>query len=658
MKARNLQISCNKNRAEELGCDVWDFFVVPHFYYELDIREATKPRIIEGGRGSGKTMLLRYFSYQSTFSPRRTAISADELKFIGLYWKADTQFARQMIGRGLGEEDWISAFNHHFAVTLSLEILKAISAVACSQCESFSEAGLSSLDFTSLKGYSDEIPSRFTELVKYLTSASRRFETWLNNPRTTPAPLFLPGRKFALAIVDEIRKQEQAFRDTVFSLYLDEYENLTQLQRRIVNTHIKHCEVPLIVHLAMKKGSLNDRSTLGDESIVAVSDYRVRDLDELLNSSGFKLFAAEVLFSRIGRSGAPSVPVDLRALNDPGKLGERRSAEYGSCVLDAADHLLPGLTEKQIAAEVWKDASFRTRVEREIDTSLRGTGCVPGEVWRDVPAEAVLVANALLRRGSLSPNEILKELDQLRKGEANRFTGRTNWIHNNLLGAILRLYGAVQRPCIVYAGFDTFILLAHGNLRHFLELCDRCLAQATEEDLANGIPWSTQAEAAVQASASFISEIRNFGQLGYTLRNLVLALGSLFALAHARPTLSEPEINHFSVKGGGSSDDGDGLLFAEAIKWSVLFEERETKVKEEGSAFMDADWVLNPIYAPYFKISYRKRRKLQLTIDEIRVMVRGAIDERRDLLRRYRQHWAIEQESESMPLFEFTREST
>ena len=81
-----------KNRAEELGYDVWEHFVVPPFYHLLDLQTARKPRLIIGGRGCGKTMLLRYLSHQTMFSQSRETIPDDALLHIGLYWRADTQF--------------------------------------------------------------------------------------------------------------------------------------------------------------------------------------------------------------------------------------------------------------------------------------------------------------------------------------------------------------------------------------------------------------------------------------------------------------------------------------------------------------------------------------------------------------------------------------
>src|SRR5687767_10907298 len=67
----NLQSVFTQNRTEEIGYDVWEHFVIPPFYERLDLQVARKPRVIIGGRGCGKTMLLRYLSHESLFSPKR-----------------------------------------------------------------------------------------------------------------------------------------------------------------------------------------------------------------------------------------------------------------------------------------------------------------------------------------------------------------------------------------------------------------------------------------------------------------------------------------------------------------------------------------------------------------------------------------------------------
>src|SRR5690606_2170481 len=89
------------NRTEEIGYDVWEEYVLPPFFANLTIGDTKKPRVIVGGRGCGKTMLLRYLSHESTFSQTRPSIPEDALSHVGLYWRSDTQFANLMQHRGV-----------------------------------------------------------------------------------------------------------------------------------------------------------------------------------------------------------------------------------------------------------------------------------------------------------------------------------------------------------------------------------------------------------------------------------------------------------------------------------------------------------------------------------------------------------------------------
>src|SRR5205823_5161908 len=104
MPASQLQKLLAINRAEELGYDVWEQFVIPPFYNLLSVGSTRKPQVIIGGRGCGKTMLLRYLSHESTFSRNRSEIPPAALRHIGLYWRADTQFASLMKRRGVEDD--------------------------------------------------------------------------------------------------------------------------------------------------------------------------------------------------------------------------------------------------------------------------------------------------------------------------------------------------------------------------------------------------------------------------------------------------------------------------------------------------------------------------------------------------------------------------
>jgi hypothetical protein len=63
------------------------------------------------------------------------------------------------------------------------------------------------------------------------------------------------------------------------------------------------------------------------------------------------------------------------------------------------------------------------------------------------------------------------------------------------------------------------------------------------------------------------------------------------------------------------------VYLTEAEKWSVLFLSRETKMKSTGA--IGSDYILNPIFAPFFQISFRKKRSLPITTAQLLQMLEG-----------------------------------
>ena len=191
----------SKNRAEELGYDVWEHYVIPPFFKRLDLHTARKPNLIIGGRGCGKTMLLRYLSHQSMFSSSRPFIPESAFSNIGLYWRADTQFASAMMKREVPEDTWRAAFNHMLALVLGIEVLSSLDSVAVSNTTLISRKDMMDCNFERLSAFSADLPSSATKLRDDLERRLWEFESWVNDVRKAKEPSFLPGDKFVLALI-------------------------------------------------------------------------------------------------------------------------------------------------------------------------------------------------------------------------------------------------------------------------------------------------------------------------------------------------------------------------------------------------------------------------------------------------------------------------
>lgn len=658
----DIRKACTKNRAEELGFDVWEHFAIPLFYDQLDIGDTSKASIIVGGRGCGKTMLLRYLSHQSMFSTKREKIDPAAFKHLGLYWKVDTQFANVLFGRSIEPDVWASAFSHFTALVIVEDAIHCLESLARCSAVNYSFEELEALKLDSPADFDSEFSSDAHEIARQIQTRIRRFQTWANNPRTQKAPIFLPGMQFIAAVLKEIVEKVDILRDSKFFVYIDEYENLREYQQRNINTCMKHSEHPVIFNIATKRNGMRTNATVGDECITEIADYRSYDLDKMLETTDFELFAAEILFFRFATmAGAKDLPIDPVALRDSEQLPNRTEIPYRQRVINAAKSIFPGLSEPEMASHAFADPAMLSQLTRSIESALSDRGSdLPAADFLSVDyPQASFVVPALLRRKSLDPVSIRDDFAALKAGNGNRFSGSTNWVHNNFIGCFLQAYVPFSRTCPFYAGFDSFISIAKGNLRHFLEMCHTSLKRVDQSDGVKSlqVPISEQAESARQTSSDFLREVRSFGHSGNQLWDFANGLGRLFAAAHKRPTQSEPEINHFSIIGGAAAlDEEERELLVEATKWSVLFEFDETKIKGSVDG-ADSEWMLAPIYAPHFNITFRKKRCLELARDDVRRLMTGDTYERTQLIKKFEKRWAIDVADQGPTLFDGLHES-
>ena len=156
-------------------------------------------------------------------------------------------------------------------------------------------------------------------------------------------------------MIEIIKKQLPLLKESNFAVYIDEYENLYEYQKRIINTWLKHSEMPLIFNLAIKRNALETRETLGSESLSDIHDFRKHDLDVYYQNT-FEVFAAEILFLKLFYlQEFDSQPVDVNILRDPNALSARNKDSYQREVRKAARGLFPDLYHRKI----WRNGSLK-----------------------------------------------------------------------------------------------------------------------------------------------------------------------------------------------------------------------------------------------------------------------------------------------------------
>ena len=635
--------SLTRNRAEEYGFDLWDEFVIPPYYPQLELMKSEKPQIIEGGRGSGKTMLIRYLCHATQFSPKRKNISAKDYKRIGIYWKMDVQFSKLMSMRGAEDSLWLDAFINMGVLVLTKEIIESLYNIK--KTNALAEREINGIDFSALKDFDSFIPVELDLLRTYINSQYNKFQSWVSNYKKIEHPIFYP-KCFLDCIIVTIKEQVSILRDSFYSVYIDEYENLIETHKRIINTWVKHSQSPIIFNIAMKHNSLDITETLSEEHIVEIHDYRLIDIERLLKEY-FSIFASEIFLLKVHNHLVELFDsTDYLFDTSQESLSKRLTNQYATFINDKISSIFPKISSKEIAYRMISDEKIRNKLFSfiEKDLEILGQGqytqqckdaiCVP---------EAFIILHALLSRSSVDVPYIVAQLDAYIKNKESKFK---EWIHNNLVGCILNIYGKMNRLCPLYSGYDTFLTMSKDNIRHFLELCYTSLSHSDNFEKQT-VDIKDQMTAVKYVSDNMLNEIKQLGASGNILYVFAYRIGNLFEEFRKRDSQSEPEQNQFSIK--GELTNKSSFILNELIKWSVLYKSKLTKQKDVESG---SEYQFNPIYSAYFTISYRKKRRIEISANDFNTLCFGNDEEYNKFVKRITSKGVNSKNTNTLSLFD------
>ena len=447
--------------------------------------------------------------------------------------------------------------------------------------------------------------------------------------------------------IGEIQKCHPHLKNYSAFVYVDEYENLLDYQKKIFNTYIKHGERPLVFHFAMKRFVIEeDQSTIGSENIQEIHDYRHKDIEDLYDKE-YDTFLSEIILYELHKQDK-EIDIDPELLRDPERTQERMTPSYQRRITKEVTRFFPNLSENDIADIAFEDKAIRNKIKSQIDKTLKEIGSnqdLSNLFFDESYKKATIVAPILLARKDQNLERLQAEFESFKSGGSDTLE---NWIQNNFIGSVLFFYQKFsEKTCPLYSGFDRLCSLSGRNIRFMMELCYNSLVQQSMRSESNNLScsWQAMAAASKETSEKFFLETKKCGKYGYRLHDFVKRLGALFQISQQRPTQSENEINHFGIKDGGEVGlkEDDYNLLIEALKHSVLTVRRETKVKRND--YYSHDYILSPIFSPYFKISYRKKRKLDLPVEDFYIISHGSPEEFSELLTKYRRKWDVDYSS-------------
>ena len=569
-------------KAEWLRGKIFDFFAAPAYFGTF---KDNRPCILQGGRGTGKTTVLRGLSYQGQYALlNKDMAKFDKNEFVGLYHRVNTNHVHAFQGRGIDEGDWAKMFAHYFNLLFCWEISKylqwhrekdrndeVLSVHACN------------LIATSL--HIDKEVDSFEGLCKELESAMYAFQSDVNNIDDKNLPrLSMLGDPIKLFVEQTLNLRQMDGK--MFYLLIDEYENLLDSQQQAINTLLKHVPESYTFKIGVREMGWRVKYTQNKEELLnEPADYSLINIAKEFSSDDkknkFAKFAKDVCDRRISELFE----------------GEEGSSDF------SIEDALPGLPiEKE--SEMLK-ITTSDYYQDFVDYEKKS-----GKVYELHPLYKFFLAYwADIHHKRI--DVIVKEY----KENIQKWNVRYDNYKYGLLFKIRRGRGAggIQK---YYAGWNTFVKLANGNIRYLMELVYRAYYIYLQEDgdVTKPIPYDKQTIAAHDVGWRNLAELEGAWKKGVQITKLVQALGSLFAKIAAYRGKIAPELVQFDIEGELKPQTQE-LVDASVMNLALI---RMSTNKMSGKEIKTYQYSLHPIFAPYFQFSFRRKRKLSLSDEEIR----------------------------------------
>lgn len=568
-------------KAEWLKSKIFEFFATPYYFTTL---KDHRPCILQGGRGTGKTTVLRGLSYQGQYAILEENIKRfDQNSFVGIYYKVNTNHAHAFQGRGISDETWATIYAHYYNLLICWEISRFLKWHK-KKCNDDEVMTAHSCKLIAASLHIEKDIDSFETLCNELETAMYTFQSDVNNVGKDSIPrMSMPGDPIKLFVEQALNLRQ--LEGKMFYLLIDEYENLLDGQQQIMNTLLKHVPECYTFKIGVRELGWRVKYTLNKlELLNDPADYSLINITEQFSTNDrnndFAAFALNVCNKRINE------------LFD----GETNEGQF------SIEKSLPGMSIEEESELLKVRSSDYCRAFEEYEHKS-------GKVLDIHPLYKFFLAYwADIHHDSIK--------DTVRNYEYNTrsWDQRYENYKYSLLFKIRRGRGQVGIQKY-YAGWNTFVKLANGNIRYIMELVYKsCYLYLQDNgDITTPIPFDKQTEAAQEVGKKNLTELEGAWEKGVQITKLVMSLGSLFGKIAMFRGKSAPELVQFDVTGEMSERTLE-IMNASVMNLAII---RMSSNKISGKELKTYQYSLHPIFAPYFQFSFRRKRKLSLKDAEI-----------------------------------------
>ena len=591
------------------------------------------PMIILGGKGSGKTHILRYCSYQVQRMRHARSVCAglQQEGYIGVYLRCGGLNASRFAGKGQTPEAWSALFHQYMDLWLAELFLNILADALPSRQLSRSSERIAEELF--------DIPpdsqiASVEALVRQLKTLRRVLDVAINNAALTrrlDARVQLTPGRLVFGLPRIIAHEVPQLREVQVLYLIDELENLSADQQRYVNTLLREKERPASFKIGARLYGIRTYDTYSaGETNREGSEYEMVLLDEHLRSTTqYPQFALRVCMRRLAaagymaRTGHKDSAGQARArmlslfetVEDPlkasdvfgmTKRAERSSKPYFKRL---RTRLLDG-----IALGVSRGVRTESDVDRVIqllttDTQIleKTNALLLYQAWSKgqhlmVAAEGICAACASYIGDPQDP-------------ASSKFKRTLSHWKADLHAQLLAEYGLKQQ----YVGLKAFVEMSRGLPRNLLVVLKHVFQWASFNNekpfQAQAISVSSQTRGVLEASTWFLYDAEVLGTNGVYVQDAITRLADLMRRIRFSDKPTECSLSTFVVDRSAVSEATRGMIDL-AQQWSLLLR-IGTGHRDKNTRRRKAKYQVNSMLCPIWDLPIARRGAISLTPEEV-----------------------------------------
>ena len=589
------------------------------------------PLVIAGAKGSGKTHVMRWFSYHLQSIRRKgnlhDAASADG--YVGIYTKCGALNSDRFSGAAASKEAWGRMFAYYVDIWLALEFIEAILDFVKSSAKNLA-AEESQFCLSSVGLFDDwpyDTPNSIQEFKDKLKQLKKEIDIGVNNSSfqggITATVLCSPGvlvyglPKLACSVFAKLS-------DIKIIYLIDELENFNYEQQKYVFSLLRDVVPPCSIRVGVRTYGLKTLSTSadgeinreGDEFDVIRLDWELRKIDD----AKYRRFALDLCVRRLQEAGIVDKDCNesdiARFFDTPPVINPRES-------LDGVSSGVGGKSSKALREQLAKhlpDMKWSGVDESNIDSVVK----MLAEDKRPLIEKAAHFAfyQNWYRKKNLaeSASSIRLSIDSYLSGE---FDKSENLIHKKLsyfkADFVAQLYKEHRIDQRSYAGFDEIVKVSKGFPRHLLTIFKHIYSSSSfngESPFERGkISVQSQIEGLNEASQWFFDEARVLGEDGRAVKEAVKNLADVFRVNRYSSKPTECSLRGFYTDTAHLDPDTSRIL-KKCIDFSLLIPAGGRNAKNSDSK--EIKYLLNAMLAPFWELPIATRGTIEFSAAEMK----------------------------------------